>query len=94
MDAIWQSEGLDLRSVITSICPLEKAHNLRLINIVVYRMSAYGSLSMGKNIGMIEIVRNSKTVFEIQKKQDILAAMQLAVKELHRWIKEHNRDKL
>ena len=68
MDAIWQSEGLDLR------------------------MSAYGSLSMGKNIGMIEIVRNSKTVFEIQKKQDILAAMQLAVKELHRWIKEHNRE--
>ncbi len=55
------------------------------------RMIPYGCLSTGKNVGMIEVVRNSKTVMAIQKKQDVRAAMQVRSKELHRWIKEKNR---
>ena len=54
-------------------------------------MIPYGCLATGKDVGMIEVVRNAKTVMTIQKKQDVRAAMQVRSKELHRWIKEKNR---
>ena len=41
------------------------------------RMIPYGCLATGKNVGMIEVVRNAKTVMAIQKKQDFRAAMQV-----------------
>lgn len=55
------------------------------------RMIPYGCLATGKDVGMIEVVRNAKTVMQIQKKQDLRAAMQVRSKEIHRWIKEKNR---
>nr|UCK81539.1 phosphatidylinositol 4,5-bisphosphate 3-kinase catalytic subunit alpha isoform [Arenicola marina] len=54
------------------------------------RMIPYGCLASGQNVGMIEIVRNSKTVFQIME-QDIRAAIGVRSKELHRWIKEKNK---
>ena len=54
------------------------------------RMIPYGCLATGPNVGMIEVVRNAKTVMHILK-QDILSAMMVRTKELHSWIKEKNR---
>ena len=50
-------------------------------------MIPYGCLSTGLNVGMIEVVRNAKTVMHILK-QDIRSAMMVRSKELHSWIKE------
>ena len=55
------------------------------------RMIPYHCLATGKDVGMIEVVRNSQTIMEIQRKQDFRAAMQVRSKELHRWIKERNK---
>ena len=56
------------------------------------RMCPYGCLATGKDVGMIEVVRGAKTVMGIQKKQDVRAAMQLRNKEMHKWIKDKNRE--
>jgi len=53
-------------------------------------MIPYGCLATGRNVGMIEVVRNAKTVMHILK-QDIRSAMMVRTKELHSWIKEKNR---
>jgi len=53
-------------------------------------MIPYGCLATGQNVGMIEVVRNAKTVMHILK-QDIRSAMMVRTKELHNWIKEKNR---
>ena len=53
-------------------------------------MIPYGCLATGQNVGMIEVVRNAKTVMHILK-QDIRSAMMVRTKELHSWIKEKNR---
>ena len=53
------------------------------------RMIPYGCLATGHNVGMIEIVRDSKTVMQILE-GDIRAAMQVRSKQLHRWIKDKN----
>lgn len=54
------------------------------------RMIPYGCLATGQNAGMIEVVRNAKTVMHVLK-QDIRSAMMVRTKELHSWIKEKNR---
>ena len=54
-------------------------------------MIPYGCLSTGKEIGMIELVRNSKTVMGVQKKRSTMAAIQVDSKQLHKWIKEKNK---
>lgn len=53
-------------------------------------MIPYGCLATGQNAGMIEVVRNAKTVMHVLK-QDIRSAMMVRTKELHSWIKEKNR---
>ena len=60
---------------------------------MVYRMIPYGCLATGLNVGMIEVVRDSKTVMKIQG-ASLTGGIQLNPRELHKWIKEHNRDKL
>jgi len=53
-------------------------------------MMPYGCLATGYNVGMIEVVRDSKTVMKILE-QNIRGAMQVSSKELHRWIKDKNK---
>ena len=55
-------------------------------------MIPYGCLATGLNVGMIEVVRDSKTVMKIQG-ASLTGGIQLNPRELHKWIKEHNRDK-
>ena len=53
-------------------------------------MMPYGCLATGYNVGMIEVVRDSKTVMKILE-QNIRGAMQVSSRELHRWIKDKNK---
>ncbi|KAM7311039.1 phosphatidylinositol 4,5-bisphosphate 3-kinase catalytic subunit alpha isoform [Ixodes scapularis] len=55
------------------------------------RMMPYACLSTGKQVGMIEVVRNAKTVMNIQKKGGRMAAFQVDSTQLHKWIREKNK---
>jgi len=55
------------------------------------RMMPYSCLATGSQVGMIEVVRNAKTIHQIQKKAGKFAALHLDSSQLYKWIKEHNR---
>ncbi|XP_054919880.2 phosphatidylinositol 4,5-bisphosphate 3-kinase catalytic subunit alpha isoform-like [Dermacentor andersoni] len=55
------------------------------------RMMPYACLSTGKHVGMIEVVRNAKTVMNIQKKGGRMAAFQVDSTQLHKWIRDKNK---
>ncbi|XP_064459270.1 phosphatidylinositol 4,5-bisphosphate 3-kinase catalytic subunit alpha isoform-like [Ornithodoros turicata] len=57
------------------------------------RMMPYACLSTGKHVGMIEVVRNARTVMNIQKKGGRMAAFQVDSTQLHKWIREKNKGK-
>lgn len=55
-------------------------------------MLPYGCLATGLDVGVIEVVRNSKTVMKIQNEKDALGALKMSGKQLHQWIKDCNAD--
>ena len=57
------------------------------------RLIPYGCLSTGKSVGLIEIVKNAKTITSIQKEGGSRATIQMDSSQLHRWIKENNQNK-
>lgn len=59
---------------------------------VFYRLIPYGCLSTGKELGLIECVRDALTIMDIQSKT-ISGAIQINSSNLHRWIKENNKEK-
>lgn len=54
------------------------------------KMVPYRCISTGTNIGLIEVVKNAKTVMGIQRVGGRMAALQVDNRKLHKWIKEHN----
>ena len=54
-------------------------------------MMPYACLATGKEVGMIEVVRNARTVMNIQRKGGRMAAFQVDSTQLHKWIKEKNK---
>ncbi|CAL1536446.1 unnamed protein product [Lymnaea stagnalis] len=54
------------------------------------RMIPYGCLSTGKDVGVIEIVKNAKTITAIQSKGGALSSIQIDSSQLHKWIKDEN----
>lgn len=57
----------------------------------LFRMMPYACLATGKEVGMIEVVRNAKTVMNIQRKGGRMAAFQVDSTQLHKYIKEKNK---
>ncbi|XP_067658198.1 phosphatidylinositol 4,5-bisphosphate 3-kinase catalytic subunit alpha isoform-like [Haliotis asinina] len=57
------------------------------------RMIPYGCLATGKDVGLIQVVRNAKTITSIQSRGGTRAAIQMDSSQLHRWIKEKNADR-
>ena len=57
-------------------------------------MTPYGVISTGKELGVIETVRDSDTIMSIQQKNGIRAAVQMDPLGLYNWIMIHNRNKL
>ena len=54
----------------------------------------YPSPSAHPQMGMIEVVRNAKTVYRIQREASKLAAIQVDSSQLHKWIRERNPGRL
>ena len=52
------------------------------------RMTPYSCLATGNQVGIIEFVHNSKTVYNIQRQGNRLAAMQFDSTQLYKWIKD------
>ena len=52
------------------------------------RMTPYSCLATGNQVGIIEFVHNAKTVYNIQRQGNRLAAMQFDSSQLYKWIKE------
>ncbi|XP_006823866.2 phosphatidylinositol 4,5-bisphosphate 3-kinase catalytic subunit alpha isoform-like [Saccoglossus kowalevskii] len=57
-------------------------------------MMPYNCLATGNMTGMVEVVRNAKTVFKIQQGGGIKGTFQLNNTMLHQWIKERNKGSL
>ncbi|KAK3090339.1 hypothetical protein FSP39_011033 [Pinctada imbricata] len=57
------------------------------------RMIPYGCVSTGKDIGIIEVVRQSKTIMAIQSEGGMKSNIQMDARQLHKWIKEKNKEK-
>ena len=51
------------------------------------RMTPYTCLSTGNHVGMIQVVRNAKTVYHIQRSASKLAAIQMDTTQLYKWIR-------
>ncbi|XP_043240544.1 phosphatidylinositol 4,5-bisphosphate 3-kinase catalytic subunit alpha isoform-like [Amphibalanus amphitrite] len=58
------------------------------------RMMPYSCLATGSMMGMIEVVRNAKTVYRIQREASKLAAIQVDSSQLHKWIRDQNQGAL
>lgn len=54
-------------------------------------MLPYGCLSIGDCVGLIEVVKNSFTIMQIQCKGGLKGALQFNSNTLHHWIKDKNR---
>ncbi|KAG2468424.1 PK3CA kinase, partial [Polypterus senegalus] len=55
------------------------------------RMLPYGCLSIGDCVGLIEVVKNSHTIMQIQCKGGLKTALQFNSNALHQWLKEKNK---
>lgn len=58
------------------------------------RMLPYGCLSIGDCVGLIEVVRNSHTIMQIQCKGGLKGALQFNSHTLHQWLKDKNKGEM
>lgn len=107
MENIWQNQGLDLRYCslplivylsalmsffYTAFLPHYKG--LRSSVLCVSRMLPYGCLSLGDCVGLIEVVRSSHTIMQIQCKGGLKGALQFNSNTLHQWLKDKNKGEM
>ncbi|XP_074655826.1 phosphatidylinositol 4,5-bisphosphate 3-kinase catalytic subunit alpha isoform-like [Tubulanus polymorphus] len=83
--------GDDLRQDMLTLQVIRVMENIWTKEGMDLRMTPYSCLATGKDVGMIEVVRNSLTVMGIQKKGGAMAAMQFDSSKLFKWIKEKNK---
>jgi len=57
-------------------------------------MLPYGCLSTGDCVGLIEVVRNSHTIMQIQCKGGLKGALQFNSHTLHQWLKDKNKGEM
>lgn len=71
------------------LCTIAK-HVLVFMLLSFFRMNPYACLSMGDQVGLIEVVLNSDTIAKIQKKQSG-ARGAFDKKLLYSWLKSNNK---
>lgn len=57
-------------------------------------MLPYGCLSLGDCVGLIEVVRSSHTIMQIQCKGGLKGALQFNSNTLHQWLKDKNKGEM
>lgn len=95
MENLWKREGLDLRydGASFSTLPLTQSSYpiRRNDNPDTRRMIPYGCLSTGNKMGLIEVVKNSDTIANIQRNNSNSAATAAFNKDaLLNWLKSKN----
>ncbi|OQV14117.1 Phosphatidylinositol [Hypsibius exemplaris] len=83
--------GDDLRQDMLTLQVIGLMDNIWQTDNLNLRMIPYGCLPTGKNLGVIEVVRNSRTVMSIQKKiGGVIGTMQTDSTCLLKWLRTTN----
>jgi phosphatidylinositol-4,5-bisphosphate 3-kinase len=85
IDIIWKADGLDLR--FDYLFKIKKQKNLFFR---FFSLLPYGCLATGYCSGLIEVVKNAKTIMNIQKLGGLKGQFQFDASALHRWISKNN----
>lgn len=90
MENLWKTEGLDLR--YSSVRPVVRRVLVSTNPMLsTRRMIPYGCLSTGNKTGLIEVVKNSDTIANIQLNNSNSAATAAFNKDaLLNWLKSKN----
>lgn len=80
---LWKSGNINLQYLY---------FNLKFEVFNYYRLILYGCLSIGKELGFIECVRDVFIIMDIQSKI-ILGVIQINFSNFYRWIKDNNKEK-
>lgn len=64
------------------------------MHFLYLRMLPYGCLSIGDCVGLIEVVRSSHTIMQIQCKGGLKGALQFNSSTLHQWLKDKNKGEM
>ncbi|XP_040576946.1 phosphatidylinositol 4,5-bisphosphate 3-kinase catalytic subunit alpha isoform [Lepeophtheirus salmonis] len=93
-NAIIFKNGDDLRQDMLTLQVIKIMDHIWHTEGLDLRMTPYTCLATGSQVGMIEVVRKAKTVYQIQRKAGKLAAIQVDSTQLYKWIREHNKNKV
>ncbi|PIK49264.1 putative phosphatidylinositol 4,5-bisphosphate 3-kinase catalytic subunit alpha isoform [Apostichopus japonicus] len=80
--------GDDLRQDMLTLQMIQLMDSLWQRDGLDLKMIPYRCLATGNMTGLIEVVRNSATIYDIQHKAGIMSTLQLKSGVLHQWIKE------